>query len=607
MRKPLTIVLAVTGFFAALASNPATAQTPVGGSISADTTWALADSPFSVVESVRVTGGATLTIEPGVVVRFEPGQFLSIDSGTLVARGSATSRIEFFGGRGIMLPGGAQDAVLDPDTGAYISGTVLEHVRLELVTAGAGAALEVILSSPLLRHVRVQDAAGMGVKVVASSLRDTLLEDLTISTTTETGLVIMGGRSATLRRVHVGQVAIADRQGSAMLLEINEFRDPTPAEPDIVLVDCSVSGVSARWGVRTEGGWIRTENLSIEGCDGTGHHASVRRFDMTGCRYSDNAWHLDINTAREGGSLRAGVFARGGRVELNGPSEVVGCRFEDNPSGPVLVASQGTVRECLFLNNRSAGDGGAAVFGGYVDLYDNRFEGNSAVRGGAIFANASLLTAGNTFVGNSASYGGAAWLAAGVRRSILGAPGRADVYLDNTASEAGGALHVVADEVDFGANVFEGNEAVFGGAISVDPAGSGLNLNRPEGGQGNRLVGNMALFGSDIYLARPDSAFPVANTDARCVDWGTTDPAEIADRIYDVADEPGLPEVLYLPLGPCVDCVPDLDGDGALTVFDFLAFQNLFDAGDARADLDGDGALTVFDFLAFQTAFDAGC
>jgi hypothetical protein len=54
-------------------------------------------------------------------------------------------------------------------------------------------------------------------------------------------------------------------------------------------------------------------------------------------------------------------------------------------------------------------------------------------------------------------------------------------------------------------------------------------------------------------------------------------------------------------------CRADLDGDGELTIFDFLAFQNLFDAGDPAADFDGDGSLTIFDFLAFQNAFDVGC
>ncbi|NRA57013.1 MAG: hypothetical protein HRU13_02700 [Phycisphaerales bacterium] len=55
------------------------------------------------------------------------------------------------------------------------------------------------------------------------------------------------------------------------------------------------------------------------------------------------------------------------------------------------------------------------------------------------------------------------------------------------------------------------------------------------------------------------------------------------------------------------DCRADLDGDGALTIFDFLEYQNLFDAGDPLADFDGDGSLTIFDFLAFQNEFDAGC
>jgi len=54
-------------------------------------------------------------------------------------------------------------------------------------------------------------------------------------------------------------------------------------------------------------------------------------------------------------------------------------------------------------------------------------------------------------------------------------------------------------------------------------------------------------------------------------------------------------------------CVADLNCDGELTLFDFLAFQNAFDAGNPIADFDGDGEFTIFDFLAFQNAFDAGC
>jgi hypothetical protein len=54
-------------------------------------------------------------------------------------------------------------------------------------------------------------------------------------------------------------------------------------------------------------------------------------------------------------------------------------------------------------------------------------------------------------------------------------------------------------------------------------------------------------------------------------------------------------------------CAADCDGDGELSFFDFLCFQNLFAAGDPEADCDGDGSLTFFDFLCFQNAFAAGC
>lgn len=54
-------------------------------------------------------------------------------------------------------------------------------------------------------------------------------------------------------------------------------------------------------------------------------------------------------------------------------------------------------------------------------------------------------------------------------------------------------------------------------------------------------------------------------------------------------------------------CPADVDRDGELTIFDFLAFQDLFNMGDPLADLDRDGSLTVFDFLAYQNAFEAGC
>ncbi|MFI4881201.1 MAG: GC-type dockerin domain-anchored protein [Phycisphaerales bacterium JB064] len=88
---------------------------------------------------------------------------------------------------------------------------------------------------------------------------------------------------------------------------------------------------------------------------------------------------------------------------------------------------------------------------------------------------------------------------------------------------------------------------------------------------------------------------------------GVIAPEGIASVVFECsADYPF--EIDHLQIGlRAPACPADLDGDGVLTLFDFLAFQNLFDTGDPRADFDGDGALTLFDFLAFQNAFDAGC
>ena len=69
----------------------------------------------------------------------------------------------------------------------------------------------------------------------------------------------------------------------------------------------------------------------------------------------------------------------------------------------------------------------------------------------------------------------------------------------------------------------------------------------------------------------------------------------------------GVEEFAITGVDTSAPCRVDLDGDGVLDIFDFLAFLNLFDAGDPRADFDGDGQLTIFDFLAFGNEFDAGC
>src|SRR6185503_6273123 len=69
-----------------------------GGTITEDTTWLLSQSPVSVCSNLTIASNVTLTIQPGVVVRFESGVSLAIsDGGRLLADGSDTNHITFTG------------------------------------------------------------------------------------------------------------------------------------------------------------------------------------------------------------------------------------------------------------------------------------------------------------------------------------------------------------------------------------------------------------------------------------------------------------------------------------------------------------------------------
>lgn len=71
----------------------------------------------------------------------------------------------------------------------------------------------------------------------------------------------------------------------------------------------------------------------------------------------------------------------------------------------------------------------------------------------------------------------------------------------------------------------------------------------------------------------------------------------------DGGSQVSLPYEVYGSYG----CAADCDGDGAVTIFDFLCFQNAFSTGDSAADCNGDGRIDMEDFACFQTVFAAGC
>ena len=173
----LAVVLTLLALLVTRASL-ATNGTPVGGPIISDTTWTLANSPYIVVANVEVWEGVTLTIEPGVEVRFESEKLLQV-KGTLVARGTPGARIVFTSNQpqsqrgdwgNIEFTDSSADATFDAG-GSYTGGSVLQHCTVEYAGYGAESAIHAPNAAPFINHciVRNNDSGGIGVAGTAAN------------------------------------------------------------------------------------------------------------------------------------------------------------------------------------------------------------------------------------------------------------------------------------------------------------------------------------------------------------------------------------------------------------------------------------------------------
>ncbi|MFA5879856.1 MAG: right-handed parallel beta-helix repeat-containing protein [Candidatus Margulisiibacteriota bacterium] len=117
------------------------------GNITVDTTWKKSQSPILIQSDVCVQNGATLTIEPGVEVRFLGAYALKI-YGTLIAKGTDTEKIAFtannkipgawkgiyFGPKGHTFDANG-NYVLGSINGEYYSGSILKNCIIEYAGA----------------------------------------------------------------------------------------------------------------------------------------------------------------------------------------------------------------------------------------------------------------------------------------------------------------------------------------------------------------------------------------------------------------------------------------------------------------------------------------
>ncbi len=92
----LILILAIAASIS-IFTQSAFAETIINASsseISTDTTWTAANGPYVIYDTPTIEAGATLTIEPGTIIKFDILSGIDV-LGTLIADGTADSKIYF--------------------------------------------------------------------------------------------------------------------------------------------------------------------------------------------------------------------------------------------------------------------------------------------------------------------------------------------------------------------------------------------------------------------------------------------------------------------------------------------------------------------------------
>lgn len=156
----------------------ATAQTNVSGFINANTTWTVAGSPYIVIGNALLSHGYTLTIDPGVLIKFNTNTALQID-GELHAVGTAANRITFTSNQSIPDSGDwakihfadtCENALFDANEN-YLSGCIMKYCDI-MYAGGLGfGAIHIDASSPYISQCNILYSSVSGIYCAACTYR----------------------------------------------------------------------------------------------------------------------------------------------------------------------------------------------------------------------------------------------------------------------------------------------------------------------------------------------------------------------------------------------------------------------------------------------------
>lgn len=226
------LVLATALVFLNMSSGHAAADTPVSGSITGDTTWTQAMSPIWVEGTVTVTNGATLTIDPGVDVRFNGSYSLTVVNGALVANGNPSGGgvITFTSNQTLPGAGDWYGIVFNDDLGT----SILDDVVIEY----ASAAVTLNGVSVPLSNIQITDALWYGVVISSAAVPG---YDVSITGCTMDDIGIYGVSVASLTNINLG-LAVSGCTFSAYGTAAIQLGSFLSADYDVSIVGNSFNG-----------------------------------------------------------------------------------------------------------------------------------------------------------------------------------------------------------------------------------------------------------------------------------------------------------------------------------------------------------------------------
>ncbi len=305
LNKPVLNLFTILVFMVILFFLPSSifAETFVSGNITQDTTWTPAGSPYIVTGDVTVryssptwgTNVATLTLNPGVEVRFEPGTGIYVGKnyssneydyyGALSARGTADNPIVFTSNAATPSPGDWKGIYFREQTDD--SKSLLEYCVVEYGGSTSSSKRNIYCESanPTIKNNTVRYSSGPGILLVSSS---TSIENNTIIYNGQDGIYSDDTSYASIS----GNI-IAENVGAAINVHPNSTKK---------VRDNSGSGNSQNY-IKIRGGAITSNAAWVKLNQGSLPY--VITGDVT-VRYSSPSWGTTVATL----TLNPGVELR---------------------------------------------------------------------------------------------------------------------------------------------------------------------------------------------------------------------------------------------------------------------------------------------------------